>query len=158
MGQSLKRNQNSISTALGREGVQGCACHDGGCSERSSGCWGFDAVMWNGWGKKGLQFPSLSHLHPYVTPLSSVDPHRNQTHHLTLHLSPHVCHPSHCLDHLFSFVLHLVLLFSLNFVLCLCFTDWGFIVSFYFFWPNHLESHHVPCSISSWYMWKVPIK
>lgn len=44
MGRALKRNQNSINTALGREGVQGCACHDGGYSERSSGCWGFDAV------------------------------------------------------------------------------------------------------------------
>lgn len=29
----------------GGQGVQGFACHDGGYSERSSGCLGFDAVM-----------------------------------------------------------------------------------------------------------------
>lgn len=36
---------NKHGVEVGGEGVQGCACHDGGYGERSSGCWGFDAVM-----------------------------------------------------------------------------------------------------------------
>lgn len=120
MGQALKRNQNSINTALGREGVQGCACHDGGYSERSSGCWGFDAVMWNGWGKEDYNSPLCLVSAP--APLSSLQ----QTLIIAkliiipLRLSPHVCHPSRCLDHSFSLTLCLALPFSLHIVLCFC--------------------------------------
>lgn len=95
-GQALKRNRNSINTAAGRDGVQGCACHGGGCSERSSGCRRFDAVTWNGRRRKGHS-PSLCLVCTSASP-PSLDP--QQTHRLRLHPSPDDC------SHFFLSVYH----------------------------------------------------
>lgn len=92
-----KLNKHSVE---GGVVVQGCACHDGAYGERSSGCWGFDAVMWNGWGGKedhnSLFVWSPPQRHPIL--VSSADLHSAHTRHLRLRLCPHVCHPSRCLD------------------------------------------------------------
>lgn len=78
----------------GWEGVQGCARRGGGYGERFSGRWSFDAVMWNGWGNGGLQSPSLSGVHPSVTPRSFLRQTLSVAHHQRLCLFAHVCHPS----------------------------------------------------------------